>query len=203
MRDATPMRPETGQAEPEPGSSPKPGPAAPETPAPPPRIRAKPPPLPTPQPRVAPKPGKPGAAQPKAIKAPSATGLPEPVGRPEPGLDRNTAKKLSRGDRAPDARLDLHGLTADRAHAKLDAFIAQAIGAGHRCVLVITGKGGRHAEADQAPWMRRRHGVLREEAPRWLTTGRFARHVVGIYQAHARHGGGGAFYVYLKKSRTG
>jgi len=43
--------------------------------------------------------------------------------------------------------------------------------------------------------------VLRQQAPRWLRSGPHAAHIVGIYQAHPRHGGAGAFYVYLKKRR--
>ena len=126
---------------------------------------------------------------------------PGPVGRPEPGLDRRTADRLRRGERAPDARIDLHGLTAARAHARLDAFIATAVRAGHRCVLVITGKGGRPGAREDAPFMTPERGVLRQAAPRWLRSGPHAGRIVGIYEAHIRHGGAGAFYVYLKKGR--
>jgi DNA-nicking Smr family endonuclease len=65
---------------------------------------------------------------------------------------------------------------------------------------VITGKGGRHRPED-APYMAPGRGVLREAAPKWLRTGPHARHIVGIYEAHRRHGGEGAFYVYLKRPR--
>lgn len=126
---------------------------------------------------------------------------PAPVGRPEPGLDRRTAEKLRRGDRAPDARIDLHGMTAERAHARLDSFIRQSLRAGHRCVLVITGKGGRMDRGEDAAFMRPDRGVLRDAAPRWLRSGPMRGRIVGIYEAHQRHGGGGAFYVYLKRAR--
>lgn len=126
---------------------------------------------------------------------------PAPVGRPEPGLDRRTAERLRRGTRAPDARIDLHGLSVARAHARLDGFIAGALRSGHRCVLVITGKGGRAGMHDEAPFMRPESGVLRQAAPRWLLSGPHSARIVGIYEAHLRHGGAGAFYVYLKKGR--
>ena len=125
---------------------------------------------------------------------------PRKVGRPEPGLDRRTAERLRRGERAPDARIDLHGMTADRAHRVLDRFIGEALSANLRCVLVITGKGGRHARED-APFMHSDRGILRQAVPRWLTASPFARQIVGIFTAHPRHGGDGALYVYLKKSR--
>mgnify|MGYP006279080395 CR=1 FL=1 len=123
------------------------------------------------------------------------------VGRPEPGLDRRTAERLRRGEREPDARIDLHGMTADRAHRALDRFIGRALAEGHRCVLVITGKGGARHRGDDAPFMRSGAGVLRQAAPEWLLSGRHAGRVVGVFAAHRRHGGEGAFYVYLKKSR--
>ncbi|MEM1276115.1 MAG: Smr/MutS family protein [Pseudomonadota bacterium] len=125
---------------------------------------------------------------------------PKQVGRPEPGLDRRTAERLRRGERAPEDRIDLHGMTAERAHGALNGFIARAISRGLRCVLVITGKGGRHRSED-APFMRADQGVLRQAVPRWLKSGPYAHGIVGIFEAHIRHGGSGALYVYLKKRR--
>lgn len=126
---------------------------------------------------------------------------PLPVGRPEAGLDRRTAERLRKGERAPDARIDLHGMTAERAHQALDRFIIDAAARGLRCVLVITGKGGRRGAEHDAGFMRPDRGVLRQDAPRWLRAGPAARDIIGIYEAHRRHGGAGAFYVYLKKRR--
>jgi DNA-nicking Smr family endonuclease len=114
---------------------------------------------------------------------------PAPVGRSQPGLDRRTADRLRKGTRAPDARIDLHGMTADRAHRVCLRFLGEAIGHGHRVVLVITGKG------------RGGGGVLRESLPGWLRASPLGQSVVGIYQAHRKHGGEGAFYVYLKRRR--
>ncbi len=123
------------------------------------------------------------------------------MGRAEPGLDRRNAERLRRGERAPEARIDLHGMTAERAHAALDRFIGRALSERRRLVLVITGKGAKIRDEDAAPFMRSGEGVLRQQVPRWLRSGPHARRIVGIYQAHMRHGGAGALYVYLKKDR--
>ncbi|MEM8760262.1 MAG: Smr/MutS family protein [Pseudomonadota bacterium] len=123
---------------------------------------------------------------------------PGPVGRPQAGLDRRTADRLRKGSREPDARLDLHGMTAERAHRALDRFVGEAHRRGHRCVLVITGKGGRR-EVDDVPWLEPGIGVLRDAVPRWLRSGSHGRAIVGIFEAHQRHGGAGALYVYLKR----
>lgn len=125
---------------------------------------------------------------------------PKKVGRPEPGLDRRTAERLRRGERAPEARLDLHGMTAERAHQALNGFMARSMSQSLRCVLVITGKGGRHS-TDDAPFMRSDQGVLRQAVPRWLKSGPYHGQIIGIFEAHPRHGGGGAVYVYLKRTR--
>lgn len=125
-----------------------------------------------------------------------------PVGRPEAGIDRRKAERLRRGDVAPDARIDLHGMTQDRAHRVLNGFLGTSLARGHRVVLVITGKGRtRRDDRDDAGFMSPSSGVLRDALPRWIKTGPYARRLVGIYEAHPRHGGSGAFYVYLKKAR--
>ncbi|MEM9063153.1 MAG: Smr/MutS family protein [Pseudomonadota bacterium] len=121
-----------------------------------------------------------------------------PVGRPEAGLDRRTADRLRRGAREPDARIDLHGMTAERAHRACLRFLADALSGGARVVLVITGKGRRPDDGDI---MRRGTGILRESLPGWLKSSPLGHSIVGIYEAHQKHGGAGAFYVYLKRRR--
>lgn len=120
---------------------------------------------------------------------------------PAAGLDKNTARRVRTGKRAPQARIDLHGMTSDRAHAALSAFIRRSHAQGLRFVLVITGKGGRRREPEDAPFVPEGHGVLRHAAPRWLREPALARYVTGVYEAHHTHGGGGALYVQLSKRR--
>ncbi len=119
---------------------------------------------------------------------------PAPAKPGTPGLDRNTARRLAEGRLAPQARLDLHGMTVDAAHGALTRFIHESSALGRRCVLVVTGK-GRGEEGGRGA------GVLRRETPRWLTVSPLAEQVVGVFEAHPRHGGGGALYVYIRKRR--
>jgi DNA-nicking Smr family endonuclease len=114
------------------------------------------------------------------------------------GLDRATETRLRRGKRQPDATLDLHGMTANRAHAALIRFVGKSRMAGHRMILVVTGKGAfgaPRAFGDHAP------GILRRETPVWLSTPPLSDQIVNVSQAHPRHGGSGALYVYLRKIR--
>jgi DNA-nicking Smr family endonuclease len=119
--------------------------------------------------------------------------VPQPAPTPPSGLDKRTEERLRKGQRTPDARLDLHGMTADRAHTALNRFISQSRTAGHRCVLIITGKGAPGADG--------RGGVLKREAPYWLSTSPLSSMIVHVANAHPKHGGGGALYVYLKRQR--
>lgn len=115
-------------------------------------------------------------------------------------LDGNTTEKLRRGQLAPGARIDLHGMTETAAHRALHAFLARAQSDGVRLALVITGVGNPKAH-EGAEWMRSPHGVLKEMVPRWLNEKDFATLTSGWTPAHRRHGGEGALYVYLRKSR--
>ena len=115
-------------------------------------------------------------------------------------LDGNTAEKLRRGQLAPGARIDLHGMTEAAAHRALRSFLARAQDDGVRLALVITGVGNPGAH-DGAEWMRTSHGVLKEMVPRWLNESDFAGLTSGWARAHRRHGGDGALYVYLRKQR--
>ncbi len=119
-----------------------------------------------------------------------------------PGLDRRTAERLRRGKIAPDARIDLHGMTAARAHQALIGFVQRSHASGLRCVLVITGKGGRPRAPEAGRWREPEpgEGVLKSHAPQWLASPPIGGLVVGVYPAHVSHGGGGAFYVYLRKN---
>lgn len=118
---------------------------------------------------------------------------PAPLGRTAPGIDRGTVRRLAKGRREPEAKLDLHGMTLDRAHRALTRFLLGSRAAGLRCVLVITGKGGGEGG--------RGDGLLRRDVPRWITVAPLDEAVVGVFEAHPKHGGGGALYVYLKRPR--
>lgn len=113
-------------------------------------------------------------------------------------MDKKTHGRLKRGKLAPEARIDLHGMTADRAHAALTGFVLRAYAQQKRLVLVITGKGKRDDQQGPIPV---RQGVLRHNVPHWLQLPPLSDVVIQVSAAHARHGGGGAYYVYLRRQR--
>jgi DNA-nicking Smr family endonuclease len=120
-------------------------------------------------------------------------------------MDRRTAQKLGRGQIDPEARLDLHGEGVETARMKLLHFLSSQRHQGARFVLVITGKGAspyaRHTLHGMSHFHTpEREGRLRREVPLWLHEESFRLHAVGFQPAHPKHGGGGAFYVRLRKS---
>lgn len=122
---------------------------------------------------------------------------PPATGRPV-RMDRKTYSRMKRGKADPEARIDLHGMTVAAAQTALIGFILRAYADEKRLVLVITGK-GRHADdGDPVP---RRTGVLRQHLPEWLSSSPLNQIVLDWTSSHQRHGGSGAFYVYLRRRR--
>ena len=115
-----------------------------------------------------------------------------------PKMDRKAFGKLKRGKMQPEARIDLHGMTVDRAHNALSGFVMRAHGQGKRLILVITGKGKRADDSGPIPV---RQGVLRHNVPHWLSLPPLSQMVMQVSEAHGKHGGGGAYYVYLRRPR--
>ncbi|WP_371822073.1 Smr/MutS family protein [Martelella soudanensis] len=115
---------------------------------------------------------------------------PEPRHHP---LERPVKKKLASGRIGIDARIDLHGMFQDEAHALLLAFLRRAHDRGHRHILVITGKGASFGS----------DGVLKRTVPLWFSLPDF-RPLISSYETAARnHGGEGALYVRLARRKAG
>lgn len=142
--------------------------------------------------------------------APSKSPVPRKIGRttasppPVTGFDRRTTQKMTRGNVAIERRLDLHGMGIELARVALLQFLRAAYDEGARTVLVITGKGAspfaRHtlhgATHFHAP---ERQGRLRRLLPEWLHEPEFRLLVSGFQPAHPKHGGGGAYYVKIRR----
>jgi DNA-nicking Smr family endonuclease len=111
-------------------------------------------------------------------------------------MDAKTHGKMKRGKLQPQARIDLHGMTLAEAHPELVRFVLNAQAQGLRLVLVITGKGKRRDDGGPIP---QRVGALRHQVPNWLHLPPLGPAVLQVTEAHLRHGGSGAYYVYLRR----
>lgn len=148
---------------------------------------------------------------PPRAKAREQSSKPDPAQAPRPhtsrtvGIDGNTAERLRRGQMEPQARLDLHGMSERNAHRALVTFVRAANVRKLRLLLVVTGKGvvGQRSERGEAVFdlgldMQAR-GILRSLTPRWLREPGLGEMIADVREAHRRHGGSGALYVYLRK----
>ena len=115
-----------------------------------------------------------------------------------PNMDKKNFKKLVKGKMEIEGTIDLHGLTADQAKIKLITFINHSYSLGKRLIIVITGK-GKHKGFDE--FQRPINGVLRQNLPEWLSGPSVSNKVLQVTQAQPKHGGAGAFYVYLRRQR--
>jgi DNA-nicking Smr family endonuclease len=151
------------------------------------------------KPRAAKAEGAPAAEAPAAAKPATppkplpSVKAPRMAAPPLAPLGRRERSQLSRGRKEIDARLDLHGMTQTRAHRALSGFLLRAHREGLTFVLVITGKGKLGAESER--------GVLRRQVPQWLSLPEFRSLVVGFEEAHIGHGGEGALYVRIRRSK--
>lgn len=145
---------------------------------------------PAPSAKPSPAPGRsPSRANQPALRPTAA--LPPLAAGKSADVDVRTLDRLRRGRLPPEARLDLHGLTQDKAHRVLTDFIARALSSGLRSVIVITGK-GRVSEGG---------GVLRNQVPQWLNAPDIRPGILAFTPAQPKDGGAGALYVLLRKRR--
>lgn len=110
-----------------------------------------------------------------------------------PVADRGTERRVRRGQIEIAAKLDLHGFHQDGARQALEAFVQRSAAQGARAVLVVTGKGTRRGVGEPQA------GVLRSQTPIWLAAPDLRAVVAGYASAHAKHGGEGAYYVFLRR----
>lgn len=113
---------------------------------------------------------------------------PETPKAPAPPAERSGEKKVRRGKLTLTATFDLHGHTQASAARALPAFLERQQADGARCVLVITGKG------------KEGQGILRRNFLLWLESPPARRLVSGYAESHPKHGGAGAFYVFLRRT---
>jgi DNA-nicking Smr family endonuclease len=119
---------------------------------------------------------------------------PAPAPRPKPGttLDASWDRRLRSGTVEPDRILDLHAMNLDSAWRSIDRGLDQAINAGERIVLLITG----HHRPGETPVER---GRIRAAVHDWLAASRHAPRIAAVRGAHRRHGGGGSLYLILRR----
>lgn len=124
--------------------------------------------------------------------APKVASVAPPPVRPGTNLDGHWERRLRSGSVEPDRVLDLHGHSLESAWTAIDRALEQAIAAGDRVLLLITG----HHRPGEPPVAR---GRIRAAVGDWLAVSRHAGRIAAVRSAHSRHGGGGSLYLILRR----
>ncbi len=130
----------------------------------------------------------------EAAARPGVPAAPLSIGAPPAGVDRATWQRFRTGKLAAQRKLDLHGMTAQRAFHALTGFLRAAHADRVRCVEIVTGRGsmGESLGGDGA-------GVIRRELPLWLNRTDIRPLVLGAAHPHAANPG--AVRLLLRRVR--
>jgi DNA-nicking Smr family endonuclease len=130
-------------------------------------------------------PSRPRPEPPSPPKRPVA---PVSIGAPPAGVDSATWQRFRTGKLAATRKLDLHGMTAQRAYHALEGFLRTAQADRVRCVEIVTGRGSGEGT-----------GVIRREFPLWLNLPQLRPLILGAAHPHAANPG--AVRLLLRRPR--
>ena len=97
--------------------------------------------------------------------------------------------------------IDLHGYTLDEANKTIENFIKKAFSENINKLIVVTGK-GLHSENEKDPYVSKDLGILKYSVPEFIKNDKDLMSKINeITDAKIEDGGGGAFYIFLKKNK--
>ena len=98
--------------------------------------------------------------------------------------------------------IDLHGYTLDEANKTIEDFINKAFSKNINKLIVVTGK-GLHSENEKDPYVSKDLGILKHSVPEFINNNSSLMNMINeITEAKIEDGGGGAFYIFLKKNKS-
>ena len=98
--------------------------------------------------------------------------------------------------------IDLHGYTLDEANKTIEDFINKAFSENINKLIIVTGK-GLHSKNEKDPYVSKDLGILKYSVPEFITNNDSLMNMINeISDAKIEDGGGGAFYIFLKKNRS-
>ena len=99
-------------------------------------------------------------------------------------------------------KIDLHGFSLEKANKTVENFINQSFDLGCNKLIVITGKGSR-SKTYQDPYRSEKMSVLKYSVPEYILNNKILMGMINeIKDAKLEDGGGGAFYIFLKKRKS-
>ena len=112
-------------------------------------------------------------------------------------IEKNKLRRIKNGKIIIEGTLDLHGLSLKEAESRLRLFVGDGLQQKKRLLLIITGKG-----SNSKPNIHGKTLTIKSELKNWLLDSFYSDKVQYISKALDRHGGEGAYYFFLKKSKN-
>ncbi len=111
------------------------------------------------------------------------------------GMMRSKQRALTRGQLEPTARIDLHGDRLETARERFERFVKTSAQDRHKIILVVTGKGGQVRQSDFGLQV---SGVIKRAFPEWVRAPEMSKLIAHFCPSHKKHGGEGAFYIFIR-----
>tara|TARA_Y100000389_G_scaffold197185_1_gene231279 strand:+ start:95 stop:508 length:414 start_codon:yes stop_codon:yes gene_type:complete len=97
--------------------------------------------------------------------------------------------------------IDLHGYSLEQANRSIENFIIKSYEEKINKLVVVTGK-GLHSQNEKNPYVSRHLSILKYSIPEFIKNNtNLITKIIEIKDANIEDGGGGAFYIYLKKRK--
>ena len=115
-----------------------------------------------------------------------------------PNKDIKIDKKLTFKTRS----IDLHGYSLEDANKSIENFIVTSYQEKINKLIVVTGK-GIHSQNEKDPYVSKDLSILKYSVPEFISNNKNLMKIIyEMKDAKIEDGGGGAFYIFLKKKRS-
>ncbi|MDA7546874.1 Smr/MutS family protein [Candidatus Pelagibacter sp.] len=115
-----------------------------------------------------------------------------------PNKDFNVDKKITFKTRS----IDLHGYGLEEANKSIEDFIIKSYQEKINKLIVVTGK-GIHSQNEKDPYVSKDLSILKYSVPDFISNNKNLMKIIyEMKDAKIEDGGGGAFYIFLKKNKS-
>jgi DNA-nicking Smr family endonuclease len=115
-----------------------------------------------------------------------------------PNKDIKIDKKITFKTRS----IDLHGYSLDEANKSIEDFIIRSYQEKINKLIVVTGK-GIHSQNEKDPYVSKDLSILKYSVPEFISNNKNLMKIIyEMKDAKIEDGGGGAFYIFLKKNKV-
>ena len=112
-----------------------------------------------------------------------------------PNKDIKIDKKITFKTRS----IDLHGYSLEEANKSIENFIVTSYQEKINKLIVVTGK-GIHSQNEKDPYVSKDLSILKYSVPEFISNNKNLMKIIyEMKDAKIEDGGGGAFYIFLKK----